>query len=198
MIEQDEFDKAAERLLPCGDIRFNRPFGELLCCDGVHDEGDCPAFFRADVATALRSQQDEFNKRRAARRGLLEKALHDVGLDPDGLTDIGCVDELVKAVRLLRSQHESDARYHNSYIKQADDTLALILKGYDIEHVHDECGLICKINEIEGLPERQHEASYRQGFETACARLEATANALGHHPLRQEAKMLRDSLTPKP
>lgn len=99
MIEQDEFDKAAEGLLPTD--RAN------------------PVDYRSVVAAAL------------------------------------------------RAQHEADARYHDSYIKQADDTLALILKGYGVNHVHDECGVICKINEIEGLLERQHEASYQAGWTDA-------------------------------
>lgn len=38
-----------------------------------------------------------------------------------------------------------------SYLKQADDTLALILTEYGVEHSHDECGVICKINVVEGL-----------------------------------------------
>ena len=62
---------------------------------------------------------------------------------------------LAETALAILAEAEGNRHYHESYIKQANDTLATILKVRGVTHDHNECGVICKINEIEGLLEDQ-------------------------------------------
>jgi hypothetical protein len=51
-------DRAAE-ILPCSDGTIPRKPGNLYCVGDDHDAYECPAFYRKDVAAALRIENSE-------------------------------------------------------------------------------------------------------------------------------------------